>query len=618
MSSDESATVEVPASKQPSDFTINRFYVDLDTGAVRNERAQCQDVEDVFGGAARGYKLLADCAVDDAYDPAATLILNLGLLSGTAFMTGLRTFFHAYSPLKTGSSGKPGAMWTAGSGKFGVKLRALGIDEVIFTGRLENASYLRLAADESAPGGVAFSFHDASGLVGKHVNDKIQTLYAEFPNAHFAVLGPGGENYASVRYAAIALSTANQLKSGDPKPRFCGRGGIGGVMGSKNLLGIVADVADPRPTPQHPAMKAINMEVARGKGSARFRDKKKDGGGGTWANYEGLNPVHAMPEMNFVPTGTEISFPLWRDRVEAEQPFVVKDEACYRCGIRCHKNVYDKNEDGKAGKFRAKLDFEPLNLLASNIGIFDLDQACTLVELVDEMGMDSVSCGVSLSYAMEYNKRHPDTPIAHGLSYGDFEMAHRVVEEIGTGQLGILGQGCKRASEGLGDTGYAMHCKGMELPAYLPHHNPGYPFALAGGHMSMRTYLIYLYERETSVDYWVDAITNRGPKIMRDDLLGVCKFCAIGDEQMVTAIRALTELDIDAATLSATVMRTFLRGYKIERDQGFSDDDYSLPKESHVDHEQIGLPYFNTEEFFGEVQKAVIGRFDAMVAEAGF
>ena len=609
MSTDAASRPPVEAHKQPRDFELKRFHVDLRTRAVRCERIRCEDVEDVLGGAARGYKRLIGNPVRDAYDPNALLILNLGLLTGSQLMTSLRTFFHAYSPLKIGASGKPGAMWTAGSGKFGTKLRALGIDEIVFKGRSETPVLLRLYPDDEASGGVGFEFNDATELKGRTLNGKIQALHGWYEQAHFAVIGPAGENFENVRYAAIGLSTENQLKSGDAKTRFCGRGGIGSVMGSKNLLAIAADTPDAKASGQHPAMKPINQEVARGKGSARFRDKSADGGGGTWANYDALNPVHAMPEYNFVPTGTEVSFPLWRDAVE-KGPHTVKAEACYRCGIKCHKNVYDAND-----QYLAKLDFEPLNLCSSNIGIFDIDQACTLVELIDELGMDSISCAVSLSYAMEYNKRHPEAPIAGGVTYGDFEGAHRVIEEIGHGKLPLLGKGSKFASEQLNETAYAMHCKGVELPAYIPHTNPGYPFALAGGHMSMKTYLLLLYERETSMEYWVEAITERGWMIMRDDLTGACKFCALPDDMMVDVIRANSGLDIDVATLKRTVLRTYLRGYKIERAQGFNESDYVLPKEAHLEHKQIELPYFITEEFFLELRGKVLARFNALLKQ---
>jgi len=604
----------------PTEFHVNRYQVHLTNRAVGFERVRCGDLEDALGGIARAYKLLEEAPVLDAYDQRALLVLNLGLLSGSQFMTGLRTFFHAYSPLKASLDGAPSAMWTAGSCKFGTKLRFLGVDEIVFTGRAETPTLLRIVPNDGDPslGPVKFLFEDGADLVGRRVNDRIQTLHGRYPQAHFAVIGPAGDNYQAVRYAAIALSSENQLKSGDPKPRWCGRGGIGGVMGSKNLVAIAADIKDPPPQPQPPGMKEINQEVARGKGSARFREKSKGGGGGTWANYEALGPVHAVPEYNFNPTGTEVSKVLWREEVE-KGPHLVKDEACYRCGIRCHKNVYDKGPDGKAGKYRAKLDYEPLNLLASNIGIFDIGQACDLVELVDEMGMDSISCGVSLSYAMEFNRRHADDgrSVAGGLAYGDFQGAHDAVVALGEGRLPEVGQGTLRLSRQVGDTGYAMHSKGMEYPAYLPHVNPGYPWALAGGHMSMRTYLLTVYERETGMDYWVDAITRRGPTILRDDVLGICKFSGMKDEMVVDAIRALTSLDVSVDDLARVVRRSFLRGYRIERRQGYSVQDYAMPAEVHSPHPAIQLPAFNTPEFFVELRAKVIARFDEMAAEEG-
>jgi len=614
------ADLAPPGERSPQDFWFNRFQLDLESGSVQHERVRCQDMEDVLGGAARAYKVLEGVPVDDAYAPTASLIMNLGVLSGTEFMTGLRTYFHAYSPLKASLDGRPSAMWAAGSGKFGTKLRHLGVDEVIFTGRSQNPVALHLTADEACPGGVAFNLLDAADLHGQRVNDKIQALHGRHKNAHFAVIGPAGENHSSVRYAAIALSTENQLRSGDMKSRFCGRGGMGGVMGSKNLIAIIADVEDVRGSKPSPRMKELNQMVARGEGSRRFRDKKRgDGGGGTWANMDALHPVTAMPEMNFVPTGdASLSAPLYRSAVE-EGPYVVKDEACFRCGIRCHKNVFDEDENGKAGKFRAKFDYEPLNLLSSNIGIFDVEQACELIELVDQLGMDSISIGVTLSYAMEYNRRHADNgaSVAGGLAYGDFEAAHKAITAIGEGRLEELGQGSKRLSEAVAETGYAMHCKGIEFPAYIPHTNPGYPWALAGGHMSMRTYLLYLFEREASVDYWVEAITGRGPMIIRDDVIGICKFAGMTDEHMAEAITDMTGLALTEEDIQKVVMRTFLRGYRNEKSQGFVRADYVLPTEAHNDLPQMDMEHFNTPEFFAQVAEQVCERFDGMLAAEG-
>jgi len=604
-----------------SDHAYTRYNVDLGSGEIACQSHPCEDLEDVLGGIARGFKFIESCPVNDAYDPAATLLMTLGVLSGSNAMTGLRTYFVAYSPLKRSHTGLPSAMWSAGSGKFGTKLRYLDLDEIAFTGRSDSPVLLYIGRESDEPdAAVTLRLEDASHLVGLKVNAKIQSLAQRYgKNAHFAVIGPAGENYSSVRYAAVALSTENQLKSGDPKPRFCGRGGMGSIMGSKNLIAIVADSVDVR-DPDAPSFKDFNIEVAKGDGSARFRDNATDRLGGTWANYVPLNQKHALPEMNFNPTGTEASFALHRQTVQDSGQFVIKDESCFRCGIKCHKNVYDIDDEGKAGTFRAKLDYEPLNLLASNLGIFDADQACTIVELVDELGFDSISCGVSLSYLMEYNRRHADDgkALPEGPRYGDFRSVIKAVTDAALGQDQRLGQGVLRIGEELGDPDYAMHCKGLELPAYLPQTNPGYPWAMAGGHMSMRTFLLLLFEGDTSMDYWVGAITDpdRGLVQFPYDMVGICKFAGMGAPAIAAAVAELTGLDVTADSLREMTVRTFLRGYRLEKLQGMTIEDYSLPADAFNEYPSIELPDFVSQEFFSELQGQVTEIFDRMLQES--
>ncbi|HEX5136789.1 MAG TPA: aldehyde ferredoxin oxidoreductase C-terminal domain-containing protein [Planctomycetota bacterium] len=571
---------------------LHRHHLDISTGGVRREEVTPKDLEDALGGIGRATKLLLGRRVADPFSPMSPLILNLGALSGTGFMTGLRTFFHGFSPLKTSNAGLPGAMWSAGSGDFGTRLRGSGIEEVILTGRAARPSVLRLPSFTVEP-------IDLKGTV----NERMQALHRRYPHAHFAAIGPAGEH--RVRYAAIALSTGAQLRGGDPKPRFCGRGGFGAVMGAKNLLAIVAEGDDPKLPPPSPRLKELNLAVARGEGSRRFRER------GTWGNYESLHPVHALPEMNFAPTGTDASRPLLRPEFE-KGPYEVRDESCLRCGIRCHKNVYDKEAGGVRGRFRAKLDYEPLCLLASNLGIFDPDAALDLVLLADEMGLDSISLGATLSYAMELARRRGGE-----LRYGDVAATKRTIERIAKGELPQLGQGVRRLADAVGEPGFAMHSKGIEYPAYLPQTNPGYPFALAGGHMSMRTYLLLLYERETSLDYWVEAIAERGIRVLRDDLLGACKFAGLPDEQMAEALREAAGIETTAGEIEAAVKRTYLRGYRLEKEQGFLAEDYAMPEEVHGEFRQIDLPRFNTKEFFGELRTRVLTRLDEQLAAAG-
>jgi aldehyde:ferredoxin oxidoreductase len=602
--------VESSELRPATDFEFNRYFVDLTTKEVRFERVVCEDLEDALGGIARATKLLGSLEVEDPYAPSAPLVMNLGLLSGTRVMTGLRTFFHGYSPLKSSLSGKPGLMWSAGSGHFGTKLRGLGIDEVVFVGRAEQPTliYLTPGPDDEP---VDFQFLDASDLSGRMVNDRIQDLHNRYPEAHFAVIGPAGENYETVNFASIALSTDNQLESGDGKPRFCGRGGYGGVMGSKNLWAIAADGPNP---PRARGLKEVNREINLGEGSARYRDLEHDRGG-TWRTMKMMQEAESLPEYNFAPTGTEASVPLLRPSVE-DGPYVVLAEGCYLCGIKCHKNVYD-DANGTPGTFRAKVDFEPITLLSSNLGIFDPDAAFSLIELTDELGMDSISLGVTLGYAMDYNRRTGGRLLG-GLQFSDDKGVDAAIRAVANGRLAELGQGVKRLSQQTAEPGYAMHSKGVEYPAYQPHTNPGFPWALAGGHMSMRTFFLYVIERETGIDYWIDAITNRGPLYLMDDITGLCKFANVDATVEAEALRIAAGIAITDSELEEVVMRAFLRGYACERRQGFGTSDYSLPAEAHQPMGDSSIPHFNTEDWFAQVRSGVMEELDRRAIDAGY
>jgi len=598
--------------RSPRSFQVNQYRVDLSACEVHFDRIPCKDLEDVLGGIARATKLLGEVAVGDPYHESAPLVMNLGVLSGTRVMTAMRAFFHGYSPLKTSRSGNPGLMWSAGSGDFGIRMRGLGVDEVIFTGRSERPVLLHITPGDTASCPASFTFLDATDLTGRTVNERIQRLHRRFPEAHFAVIGPAGEHYEEVRYAAIALSTRAQLASGDPKMRFCGRGGFGGVMGSKNLLAICAD--GPAPRPPVAGLKGVNREINLGKGSSPFREDTPFSG--TWRLVPTLHLLGALPEQNFTVQGTQDADSLSRASIE-QGPFSVKAEGCHLCGIKCHKNVH-ANGDGQPGSFRAKVDYEPLVLLSSNLGIYDPDAVFDLIRLVDESGLDAISVGVTLSYAMEWNRRHPDSPIGEGITFGDHRGTVAAIQAIAEGRQPQLGQGVMRLAKETGEDDYAMHSKGLEYPAYLPHINPCYPWALAGGHMSMRTYLLAVQERETNVDYWVDATLNRGPLIILDDMTGICKFAFITADCEAEAIRVAAGLDVTGSKLLDVVNRTLLRGYASERRQGFERADYSMPGEAHVPVEHLTLEHFNTPEFFSQLQKRVLSVLDEQARAAGF
>ena len=249
----------------------------------------------------------------------------------------------------------------------------------------------------------------------------------------------------------------------------------------------------------------------------------------------------------------------------------------------------------------------------------DPHQAWPLVALVDRLGMDAISVGTTIAYVLDYNERHPDAPIVNGARFGDAAKIAELIERTGAGECPDVGHGVKRLSESLGEPEYAMQVKGLELPAYLPDTNPGYPWAVAGGHMSMATYMLLALEGDTSVEYWTKAITERGLYYVRDDLLGLCKFAMLNTETAPAALRQEVGLDVTKDELLAAVRRSFVRALWLERKQGYDRSDYTLPAQVFDrPNPALQMPqpsgHFITREFFDELSARVWSIFDEEIA----
>ncbi|QWV95300.1 aldehyde:ferredoxin oxidoreductase [Geomonas oryzisoli] len=603
-------TTTTPGS-DPSAVLYNRCTVSLGDGTITMEEIPCRNLEEVLGGFGRSFQMLATRPVQQAYTPENPLILNTGLLTGSNVMTGLRSYFSAYSPLKQSRKGLPAAMWSAASGKFGSKLKWTGIDEVVFEGRADEPVYAVFRAGANGP---EAELKPAGHLLGLSSHDKIMALQKEYPEAHFAAIGPAGERYREVLMGAVALSTENQLKSGEDKCRFAGRGGMGSLMGYKNLVAIVAQSEDRLP-PIAAEMRDVNRDVVKGGGSNRFQPLTQGGGGGTWANLEVLDVFKAVPENNFRSIAGKRIEGLYRDSVD--KSLHVRSEACFRCGVRCHNNLYRKNEDGSAGEFIAKFDFEPLNLFGTNLGIHNGEQVAELIRLCDNLAMDAISLGSTIAYVLDYNARHPEDTILNGATFGDYDKVRELVLATGNGNCDRIGHGVQRLSTQLGETGYAMQVKGLELPAYLPETNPGYAFAIAGGHMSMGTHMMVAREGKVGLNDWVHAITQQGLLQVGYDMIGLCKFVGLGlgHDFVVRAVKAATGLEVTSAEIVAAVRRAYLRGLALELRQGYQDDEYTLPQQVFSDpNPNITLPRFVTQEFLDEMKKRVWDAFEPEMA----
>ena len=593
----------------PEQILYTRCTIDLSNGQQTIEEVPCRNLEDVLGGFGRSFQDLAQRQIANAYCDENPLIVNTGLLTGSTAMTGMRTYFSSYSPIKGSLKGLPAAMWSAGSGKFGAKFKWTGLDELIFENRSSQPVYVVISESETGP---HIELKPAEHLIGLSTHDKMMELQKEYDNAHFATIGQAGENWENVTMGAVALSTENQLKSGEDKCRFAGRGGMGNIMGYKNIVALVAQSED-KIKPVTAEVKKVNLNVIKGGGAARLQPINRGGGGGTWAAYDVLQAFHAVPVNNFRPQGNDIPEKLFRETVEKD--YFIESQACYRCGITCHNNISEKNADGGRGEFLAKFDYEPLNLLGTNIGIHEAGQAARLIQLSDNYGMDAISLGVTISYVLSYNERHSDQPILNGAQFGDYEKIRQLIIQAGEGKLPEVGCGSMRLSQQTGETDYAYHVKGLEIAAYQPESNPGYAWAIAGGHMSMGTYGLLTREGKTDIDSWVKGITEDKLHIVGFDMIGLCKFFdinnGIGTQMVVDCLRSEFGFVVEGQLIRDAVRRAFLLGLALEFRQGYEKSEFCLPAEVHKNpNGQIELPNITSEQFFAQLEKRVWEIFD--------
>ena len=135
--------------------------------------------------------------------------------------------------------------------------------------------------------------------------------------------------------------------------------------------------------------------------------------------------------------------------------------------------------------------------------------------------------------------------------------------------------------------------------------------------MAMRTFLLLVFEKETSLDYWEDAILNRGIHYTRDDLIGTCKFAGTPDASILDAIKDLKGIPMTEQELKDGVMRTYLRGLLLERKQGFTEEDYVLPARVYERQEHIKVPQFITPDFWAELRSRVLKGLDKRIDEFG-
>jgi aldehyde:ferredoxin oxidoreductase len=422
--------------------------VDLSKGAISEEEIREDWAKMFIGGAGLATRYLyKEVSVGaDPLGPENLLIFMTGPLTGTASASASRYSVVAKSPL-TG-------IWGHGNsgGSFGPALKQSGYDGIIFQGRSPEPVYLRITDGQP-------KLCDAGHLWGKTVSETEDLIQKDSKQkVTIASIGPGGENL--VRYAAIINN----------KYRAVGRCGLGAVMGAKRLKAVACAGR----TPIHLADKALFSEIAKKQIDLLNESILKVGfeSYGTnmvsdMVNIRGGYPTRNWQEGVFDQI-EEVNGQALTDRV------LIKGVSCFACPIACGRGTEIKEGPWKGNSGEGP-EYETVNTFGAMCGVADLNAITMANYLCNEYGLDTISAGSTIAFAMEcYEKGILNKEISGGLEvkFGDEKLIVDLVPKIarreGIGDL--LAEGTKRVSEtlGQGSDHFAMHVKGLELPAYDP------------------------------------------------------------------------------------------------------------------------------------------------------
>ena len=319
---------------------------------------------------------------------------------------------------------------------------------VAFEGKADEPVLLRVDDGE-------VTIEDAKHLWGSH--DARETA-REFPdrNTKVAAIGPAGEN--QVKFATI---------SSDEASHHAGRGGVGAVMGSKNLKAVVATGTQPNDSELQDLRIQHTQRLGKSDEVAWARD------GGTQLIVDWTQTIGALPSHNW----TRGQIPDVDDlNIDAFEPGHQRPDSCYNCPVACG-HVTDFSGTDVDGAFPDASvawgpEYESIGMMGANTDITDVTGVTELADRADRLGMDTISLGNVVSWLMEMSEKgFVDADIGFGDAEAAAELVRRIAHRDGIGDQ--LAEGTARAAKLLCDGDpeareAAVEVKGLELPAYDP------------------------------------------------------------------------------------------------------------------------------------------------------
>jgi aldehyde:ferredoxin oxidoreductase len=487
-----------------------------------------------IGGSGLGVRLLLDegCAHLDALDPRAPLVFAFSPLVGSPLTTSAKFAVVSKSPLTDRINDS-----LASSG-FAVAGKSCGCDAIVIVGRAPELSVLIIDDGEVRVESAA----ECAGLTCEATAAGLRSRLGV--NFRIASIGPAGEQL--VRYATISHDG-----------RHAGRGGSGAVLGAKNLKAIAVRGTQ-RVEWAHPReLTAISKDLSQrsfGPATAKYREL------GTATNMLTFNRFGALPTRNFQSGTFDEAAHLSPEELSATRSRT--RDSCVTCTIGC-EHIYG------VGGGTVRVEYESLFALGSLCGIGDADVVLRASQRCDELGLDTISTGGTIAFAMECVERGwLDEP---WLTFGSGDALLRAIDLIGSRQgLGsVLAEGSRAAAHAIGHNSIAIapQVKGLELPGYEPRALQTMALGLAVGargadHNRSGAYEVDFSDkvdrRRVTLDAVRHAIDTEDRAALMDSLI-ICKFLrgVFEDFHRETAamLRSVTGWDVSADELRETAAR---------------------------------------------------------------
>ena len=518
------------------------LHVDLSSGNIRKEPLDERLCKEYLGGRGINARLLWDLVPQgaDPLGPENVLIIGAGALSGTHAPSSGRTTVTFKSPA-TNLYAK-----SSGGGHFGPEMRFAGYNHSVVHGCSQTPVYIGIEDDR-------VEIRDASHLWGLNVVETDEAIKQELgrDDIETACIGPAGENM--VKFAGVMLSVGCAAA----------RAGGGAVMGSKKLKAIVVKgskstikVAEPEKYGK------LIAEIIHDLSTYPSRRRLEEIG--TSALVPLRNEMHILPTRNYKDSYLEGAYSISGQYIK-EAGYLHRRSGCNACATGCHR--YTVVDSGPyAGTQSSGPEYETVAALGAGCGVTDTEAVLRANQLCNDYGLDTISTGGVIQWAMECFEKGVITEKDTGglaLNWGDGAALVELVEQIALRQgIGdLLAEGVAKASKQVGQDSWkwAMHVKGLEYSRAEIRARTGYALALAvnprgADHLHSQVYAEFgstpealaLIKKICGDEKYADALLpDKRAHIVRwhedqyaaTDCLGVCTFASVGHGYQVTPER---------------------------------------------------------------------------------